>query len=200
MTSQTTRGFGETRFTTVALVDVNALAWWAIAARGAIAVAFGIFALAWPLATLLSIALVFGAYLVVDGGFAIVSAIQAKRQGHRVGWLLAEGVADIVVGVVALGWPAITAFAFVLLTAGWSLVSGGFMLAAAFAGTRHHGTWWLVLGGLLSIVFGILLAIAPLVGAVVLTWWLGIYAVTFGIAMLVLGFHLRRLRKAAGAI
>ena len=40
-------------------------------------------------------------------------------------------------------------------------------------------------------IWGVLLVIAPLVGAVVLTWWLGAYALVFGIALLVLAFQLR---------
>ncbi|WP_244500428.1 DUF308 domain-containing protein [Methyloceanibacter methanicus] len=46
------------------------------------------------------------------------------------------------------------------------------------------------MAGVASIVFGILLFIAPVIGAVVLTWWIGAYAVAFGILLLVLGFKL----------
>ena len=81
--------------------------------------------------------------------------------------------------------------AFVLLTAVWSLATGGLMVWSAFTLSLEHGRWWLVLSGVVSIIFGILLVIAPLVGALVLTWWLGAYALIFGIALLVLAFKLR---------
>ena len=48
-----------------------------------------------------------------------------------------------------------------------------------------------------SLVFGILLFIAPVVGAVVLTWWIGAYAVAFGILLLILGFKLKGKKKAS---
>jgi peptidoglycan/LPS O-acetylase OafA/YrhL len=64
------------------------------------------------------------------------------------------------------------------------------MLAAAFSLKKEHGRWWLALGGIASIIFGIVLIIAPVVGAVVLTWWLGAYALIFGVLLLVLAFQL----------
>jgi uncharacterized membrane protein HdeD (DUF308 family) len=82
--------------------------------------------------------------------------------------------------------------AFVLLTAAWALLTGGLMLAAAFRLHVSHGRWWLALGGIVSLVWGVLLIIAPMIGAVVLTWWLGGYAIVFGIVLLVLGVRLRR--------
>ena len=83
-----------------------------------------------------------------------------------------QGAASIAAGVIAFVWPGITVLAFVLLIAAWSIVSGGVMLAAAFR--TEAGRWWLALDGVAGLVFGILMIIAPLIGAIVLTWWLGI--------------------------
>jgi uncharacterized membrane protein HdeD (DUF308 family) len=102
-----------------------------------------------------------------------------------------EGILNISVGVIALLMPGLTVIAFVLLLAVWSLVSGGLMVGAAFRLSKDYGRWWLAIAGVVSIVFGVLLAIAPVIGAVVLTWWLGAYALAFGIALLVLAFQLR---------
>jgi uncharacterized membrane protein HdeD (DUF308 family) len=165
--------------------------WWAVALRGVFAILFGLIALLVPGATILSLVLFFSAYMLVDGIFGIVAAVRAARQGERWGLLILEGILNIAVGVIAFLMPGLTVIAFVLLLAAWSLVSGGLMLGAAFRLSREHGRWWLALGGIVSIVFGVLLAIAPVIGAVVLTWWLGAYALMFGIALLVLAFKLR---------
>jgi uncharacterized membrane protein HdeD (DUF308 family) len=165
--------------------------WWAVALRGVFAVLFGLIALFVPGATILSLVLFFSAYMLVDGIFGIVAAVRAARRGERWGLLILEGVLNIAVGGIAFLMPGLTVVAFVLLLAAWSLVSGGLMLGAAFRLSREHGRWWLALGGIVSVVFGILLAIAPIIGAVVLTWWLGAYALMFGIALLVLAFKLR---------
>src|SRR5215212_3847535 len=165
--------------------------WWAVALRGAFAILFGLIALFVPGATILSLVLFFSAYMLVDGIFGIVAAVRAARRGERWGLLILEDVLNIAVGAIAFLMPGLTVVAFVLLLAAWSLVSGGLMLGAAFRLSPEHGRWWLALGGIVSIVFGVLLAIAPIVGAVVLTWWLGAYAFAFGIALLILAFRLR---------
>lgn len=169
--------------------------WWLIAVRGVLAIGFGILALAMPVSTLISLILVFAAYMLVDGIFAIVAALRAARHRKRWGALLIGGIVNLITGVLAAAWPGITALAFVVLTAAWSIMSGSAMLVAAVRLKRDHGRWWLALGGLVSIAFGILLVMAPFVGAVVLTWWIGIYAIVFGVAMLVLAFKLRQHRN-----
>jgi uncharacterized membrane protein HdeD (DUF308 family) len=177
-----------------AMNAVLARNWWAVAIRGVIAILFGLMALLLTGPTMLSLILLFAAYMLVDGVFAIVSAIRAARAGERWGLLVLEGVADIVTGAIAFLWPGITLIAFVMLVAAWAIVSGGLMWAAAYQLKKDHGRWWLALGGIVSVVYGALLVVAPLIGAVVLTWWIGAYALVFGIALLVLAFRLREHR------
>ena len=173
--------------------------WWLVALRGVLGILFGIVAFVIPGATILSLVLVFSAYMLVDGVFAIAAAVRAARAHERWGLLVLEGIANIACGVIAFLLPGLTVLVFVLLIAVWALISGGFMLAAAFTLHVDHGRWWLALGGLVSFVYGVLLVIAPMIGAVVLTWWLGAYAFVFGIALLVLAFKLRSKAQAAPA-
>lgn len=172
--------------------------WWAVALRGASAVLFGLIALLLPGATVAALVLLFAAYMLADGVLAIVSAVRAARRHERWGLLVLEGVTDIVAGLLAFAWPAITVVVFVLLLAAWAVVSGAFMLAAAFRLDAAHGRWWMALGGVASIVWGALLFLAPVAGALVLTWWLGAYSVVFGVLLLVLAFRLRA-RRGDGA-
>jgi uncharacterized membrane protein HdeD (DUF308 family) len=165
--------------------------WWALALRGVFAILFGLVALFLTGPTILSLVLFFSAYMLVDGVFGIIAAVRAAREGERWVLLVLEGILNIAVGIIALVMPGLTVIAFVLLLAAWSLVSGGLMIGAAFRLSKDHGRWWLAVAGIVSIIFGVLLAIAPVIGAVVLTWWLGAYALAFGVALLVLAFRLR---------
>jgi uncharacterized membrane protein HdeD (DUF308 family) len=165
--------------------------WWAIALRGLAALVFGLIALFVPGAVLLTLALFFAAYLLIDGVLGIVAAVMAASHHERWGLLLFEGLVNIVVGVIAAVFPAAAVLGFVLLVAVWALVTGVAVIAAAFRLHVSHGRWWLVFAGIVSVLWGLLLLIAPLMGAVVLTWWLGAYAIIFGIMLLVLGFRLR---------
>src|SRR4051795_1690191 len=162
--------------------------WWAVALRGAFAILFGLLALFVPGVTIGVLVLLYAAYMLADGALAIVAAARGASHHERWGLLLLEGVVDIVAGLVAFVWPAITVLVFVYLLAVWTVVTGALLLDAA------HGRWWMMLGGILSIVWGVMLFVAPAAGTVVLTWWLGAYSLLFGILLLVLGFSLRSRR------
>jgi uncharacterized membrane protein HdeD (DUF308 family) len=179
---------------TIAMNALLARNWWALAIRGVLGIVFGMIAFLVPAATMLSLVLLFSAYTLVDGVFAIVAAVRAARAHERWGLLVFEGVVNIAVGVLAVLWPALTVVAFVLMVAAWALVTGALMLVAAFRLDIPHGHWWLVLGGAASVVYGVLLIVAPLIGALVLTWWLGAYAIVFGVSLLILSFKLRSRR------
>jgi uncharacterized membrane protein HdeD (DUF308 family) len=170
--------------------------WWALALRGVIAILFGLLALLAPGAVLLSLALLFGVYVAVDGVLAIIASVRAARRHERWGLLLLEGLLNLAMGAVALLVPITAVLAFVLITAAWSLVTGGLMLAASFRLTRDQGRWWMALSGVVSLLFGAALVAAPLLGAVVLTWWFAGYAIAFGVFLLVLAFKLRAHRPS----
>jgi uncharacterized membrane protein HdeD (DUF308 family) len=165
--------------------------WWAVALRGVFGILFGLVALLLPAAAMLSLVIVFAAYMLVDGVFAIVAGVRAARRHERWGYLVFEGIVDLVAGVVAFLWPAITVLAFTLLLAAWAIVSGALLLGATFRLKQEHGRWWMALGGVASIIFGILIIIAPFIGALVLTWWFGAYALVFGVSLLIAAFKLR---------
>ena len=165
--------------------------WWLLALRGLLGVIFGVVALAFPGSTILALVLLFSAYALVDGAFSVVAAIRAARQGQQWGLLTLQGVASIAAGVIAFLWPAITVLAFVLLIAAWSIVSGVLFVTAALRVDDNHERWWLAIGGIASLIYGVLSAAAPLLGALVLTWWLGAYTLVIGVALILLAFRLR---------
>jgi uncharacterized membrane protein HdeD (DUF308 family) len=174
-----------------AMNAILAQRWWTIMLRGVLAIVFGFGALAIPGAVLLSLALLFGIYMLADGVVGLVGTVRAVSAHGHWGPLLAEAVLNILMGLVALFIPAAAVLAFVLLMAAWALVSGALMLLAAIRLHVSHGRWWLVLGGVASLVWGVMLVVAPLIGAVVFAWWLGIYAIVFGISLLACGWRLR---------
>jgi uncharacterized membrane protein HdeD (DUF308 family) len=174
--------------------SVLARNWWAIALRGVFAILFGVIALILPGVTIAVLVLLFAAYMVVDGIFAVVAAVKAARQHERWGWLVLEGIADFIAGTIAFVWPLATVVAVVYLMGAWGIVSGALLTAAAFRLNVLHGRGWMLFGGVVSLTWGVLLIIWPLIGAVVLTWWMAAYALFFGGALLVLAFRLRARR------
>lgn len=165
--------------------------WWIVALRGGFAILFGIAALVAPGATLLTLVLLFAAYMLVDGLFSIAAAVRRMQRDERWGLHLLSGLLSIVAGIAAFLLPAAAIWAAIYLLAAWALVSGGLMLASAFSLNRGHGRGWLGLGGVISLVFGAALLLSPGMSALVLTWWLGGYAIAFGTLVVLLAFALR---------
>ena len=172
--------------------------WWMVVLRGAVAVLFGLLALIWPDITLLALVILFGAYALVDGVFALVAAFGPRAEGRRF-WLALQGIAGIAIGAVTFIWPTITALALVYVIAVWAIVTGVLQIMAAIRLRREmRGEWLLALSGVLSVVVGIILLIWPGSGAVGLVLLIGAYAVVFGIALIGLGLRLRKVSGAGG--
>jgi uncharacterized membrane protein HdeD (DUF308 family) len=173
-------------------LHVLARNWWAVALRGAIAVIFGIVAIALPAVAVFSLVWVFAAYMLIDGVFAIVGGVRAA-QHHGRWWPFAlEGAVDIAAGLIAVIWPAIPAIVLIYLLAIWAIVTGILMVSAGFSPRRPHSAWLLVLSGLISVLLGIAFIGWPGVGVVAIGLWIGIYALVFGVVLLAFAFRLRR--------
>ena len=169
--------------------------WWLVALRGLAAIVFGVIAFWLPAAMMLATALLFAAYSLVDGILNVMLAVLGMRRRYaRWWWILANGLFGIAVAVLVVLWPGLTVLVFVFIFAAWALVSGVLLVAAAIKLKKAHGRWLMIVGGLLSVACGVLLFVAPLIGAVVLTWWLGAYTLVFGVALLALAFRLKKRR------
>jgi uncharacterized membrane protein HdeD (DUF308 family) len=165
--------------------------WWAIALRGVAAVVFGVLALLLPGTTLAALVLLFGAYAIVEGVFSLIAAVRGRTDEPR--WLLAlQAIVSIAAGLVTFLWPGLTALVLLYVIAAWALVIGVLQIVAAVRlHSRIRGEGWLVLSGILSVIFGVLMMWAPGAGALALVLWIGSYAIVFGALLIVLAFRLR---------
>ena len=161
--------------------------------RGIAAVLFGIVALVWPKMTLSALVFVFGLFAVISGITAVVAALR-NTEFPGWGWLLGEGILGILAGVVALAWPGITALAFLYLLAAWAILTGIFEVIAPLAYPMSGGRAALTaLTGVVSILFGILIAAQPASGLLAVVWLIGVYAIVFGVMYVAAYFEARSL-------
>jgi uncharacterized membrane protein HdeD (DUF308 family) len=170
--------------------------WWLFVVRGVLAIIFGVLALIWPGPTKYILVLLFGAFILVDGIFTVAAGITFHQYFERWWAVLLEGLVGILLGFLTYLWPGLTALVLVYFIAAWAVITGILEIVAAIQFQRViAGEWAMILIGLLSIVFGILLAVFPAVGAVSLVWLIGIYAIADGIMQIVFAFRLRGIKR-----
>jgi uncharacterized membrane protein HdeD (DUF308 family) len=166
--------------------------WKMMTARGIFSIAFGLLALAWPVATLYSIALLFGAYALVDGVFSMSLAFRRARNHSAWGLAILEGVIGVAAGVVTLFYPALTVIVLLYTIAVWAIATG---FLEIYAGIRVRADsksgFLLVVMGVLSLALGSLVVYRPIAGGVAVVAMISAYALIFGVAATVLGLRLR---------
>jgi uncharacterized membrane protein HdeD (DUF308 family) len=180
--------------------NILASNWWSVVIRGVIAILFGLFTFAMPGITLAAWVLLFGAYALFDGVMNMTGAAKAAHGHERWGSLLLAGICGIAAATVTVLWPAITALVLVYVIAAWAVVTGVFEIVAAVRLRKHiEGEWLLALGGIASLLFGMLLVFSPLAGALAITLWFGAYAIVSGVVLIALGLRLRNFSRDISA-
>jgi uncharacterized membrane protein HdeD (DUF308 family) len=170
--------------------------WWLLLLRGIAAIAFGVLAFLWPGITLLTLILFWGAYAVVDGIFSLWSAISGK--GGSRWWLALVGICGIVAGVLAFALPGVTALVLLMFIAGWAIATGILQVWGAIRLRKEiEGEWLLILSGLLSIAFGLVLIAWPGPGVLAVIWLIGSFAILEGCIYAALAFRLKKHRRLA---
>ena len=168
--------------------------------RGILALAVGIMALAWPGVTVLALVILFAVYAFIASGMEAVRAFSSAKAGPVTGHLLLA-LADLAAGVIALVWPAPTALVLVLIVGAWAVVAGLVEIGAAFGAGEPAGTRALfILGGLVSVAFGVVLFARPGVGALTLALLFGLFSLFYGITEIVMGAQLHQTGKTLHSV
>lgn len=175
--------------------------WWLLLLRGIAAIAFGVLAIFWPAITLISLTLLWGAYTLIDGVFALWAAISGRANSPAMGprwWMAISGVVSVLAGLAAFFWPGMTAFILVIFIGIWAIIIGVLTIWGAIQARKEiEGEWVLGLFGALSILFGLLLLFQPGAGALSLIWTIAGYAIFAGVLLIMLAFRVRKFKRPA---
>lgn len=179
------------------MLHALAQAWWLVLLRGIAGILFGLLAFIWPGITLLTLIFLYGAYALVDGVIALVAAFTGRVPGAPTWWLVVVGLLGIVAGVITFAWPGVTALVLIVFIGAWAIAHGVFEIIGAIKLRKEiDNEWLLILAGALSILFGLIVLIAPGAGALGLIWAIGAYAIVFGLLLVGFAMRLRRHRHA----
>ncbi len=175
------------------MLHALAKAWWLVLLRGLLSIVFGVLAFVWPAITLFALVIMYGAFAFADGVLALIGAFTGRLKPLPVWWLVLVGLAGIAAGVVTLLWPGITAVVLVMFIGAWALVHGIFEIFGAIRLRKEiDNEWWLILSGVVSVIFGLIVLLAPGAGALGLIWAIAAYSIVFGITWVMLAFRLRK--------
>jgi uncharacterized membrane protein HdeD (DUF308 family) len=182
-----------------AMNDLLLRSWWVLALRGVIAILFGVLALFWPDLTLLVLVALFAAYALLSGIVSIAGAARNRRSDDNWWMLLLLGLVGIAAGIIAIVHPGLTALVLVLLIGANALVTGVLDIAAAIRLRKIiRNEWLLVLNGIASLVFGVMVFLFPEAGALAIVWLVSLYALVTGVLMIGLGLRLRSQARHSG--
>ncbi|MCU1659017.1 MAG: hypothetical protein JWO57_3673 [Pseudonocardiales bacterium] len=169
--------------------------WPRLAAVALLDLVIGVLALAWPGATVLVLALILGAILLVSGLTSIAFGVRLRSAGFGGGWPIGLGAITAIAGIVCLFRPGSGVAAIALVAALWFLLSGATDLARAFS-VPDSRLWWGFLG-VLSVIAGIVLLVD--LGAAILTIAIvvGVSFLLRGVTEMSIALQLRRLQRSA---
>ena len=172
--------------------------WWLLLLRGFAAIAFGVLAFFWPGLTLITLTWLWGAYALSDGVIAIWAAFNASGGDAAPRWWLGvSGVVSILAGVVAFWYTGMTTLVLLMFIAVWAIIIGATQIWGAIALRRVvQNEWLLIINGVLSIAFGVILMVQPGAGALAVAWMIAWYAIFFGCLYIALAFRLRQYKRA----
>lgn len=171
--------------------------WWLLLLRGILSIAFGILTWRQPEASLAVMVLFFGFYTIADGIVGICLAIQGRKENEDWWVLLLWGIVGVFAGILTLAVPGLSALALLFYVAIWAITTGILQIVFAIRVRKEiEGEWLLILGGIASVIFGILLMARPEAGTLTLLWMIATYAFIFGIILVIMAFKARSFRKA----
>ena len=174
------------------MLHALAMNWWVFLLRGLCAILFGALTVVWPEVTLVTLVLFYGAFALADGVLAVIAAITGGGSEPR-WWLAIAGIAGIAAGALTFVWPGITALVLLLFIAGWAVATGATQIIGAIKLRKEiDDEWFLIAGGVLSVIFGLMLLVQPGAGALALIFVIGIYAILYGILQVSFSLRLRK--------
>ncbi|HKD32105.1 MAG TPA: HdeD family acid-resistance protein [Gaiellaceae bacterium] len=166
---------------------------WALGLSGLLSIAVGVVILLWPGISLEALVILFGAYALATGVVGLLYSFSAQANGER-GWLIFSSLLGIAVGIMVLVWPNISALALLYVIGAYAVALGILAIVGAFWLPIGGGdTALMILSGLVSILFGIVIFAKPGDGALVTLALIAAFALVNGITELVVAIGGKRL-------
>jgi uncharacterized membrane protein HdeD (DUF308 family) len=167
--------------------------WGELLFGGIIALLFGLVAAFWPGKTLVIIIMFFGIFILAEGIVTVIITLVRRKMYER-WWLgLIAGIIGILIGGITVSRPIATTVFLLYMIGVWALITGviGIISAIRLRKTIKN-EWYLILSGIVAVLFGIFVLARPLIAAVTMMWIISAFAILFGGLLIVLSFRVKR--------
>ena len=176
------------------MIRAMAEKWWTFVVRGLLAILFGILAMSYPGLTLILLMLFVGAFWVIEGLLGLFGVMGGE--GNKL-WGLLYAFVTIIAGVYVMTRPAISAIALALVIGIWAIIKGFSEIGIAVRLRKEiQGEFYMILMGLIAVLFGLFLVFRPGAGALAIVTVIAIFAIVQGVLAILLGFRLKGLKTA----
>jgi uncharacterized membrane protein HdeD (DUF308 family) len=166
---------------------------WALGINGLFAVAAGVVILVWPGISLYALTILFGAWTAANGVVGLAASLSGSIREDR-GWLAFTSLLSLALGIAVLVWPSISALALLYVIGAYAVALGVFAVIGAFYLPLDGGdTALMIISGLVSILFGVVIFAKPGDGALVTLALIAAFALITGITELVVAIGGKRL-------
>jgi len=166
---------------------------WALGINGLFAIAAGVVILGWPGISLYALTILFGAWTAANGVVGLAAALSGMTTQAR-GWLALSSLLSLALGIAVILWPSISTLALLYVIGAYAIALGVFAVIGAFYLPMDGGdTALMVLSGLVSILFGVVVFAKPGAGALVTLALIAAFALVTGITEVVVAIGGKRI-------
>jgi uncharacterized membrane protein HdeD (DUF308 family) len=169
-------------------IDKSIRHWWVFLLRGILFVLVGIYMIASPAASFITLGFLFGLIIFVAGVSELFHVVRDNTQAGR-GWHLVLGIIDLLLGASLMVHVAASMAIMRVVLGLWFIFRG----ISLFMFSRRTGSsWMLIIGAVLVFIFGLLILFNPAFGSLTIILWTAIAFIATGFFNIAIGLMMRR--------
>jgi len=153
-----------------------------VSMNGILTIVFGLVALFFPGLTLATLGILFSIVILIGGIMLTAGSLRIRKINHRWYILLLEGIIGILIGIIILARPELVATVFVTIIGLWALIIGlVFLFTYIKSRLSSFSNTFMLTISVLSLLTGIFIIINPFESTRIITIFIGIYAIIYGL-------------------
>ncbi len=174
--------------------------WWIVLLRGIALTVLGGLLIAKPVTSVIVLVQLLGAYFLLDGVFSVFHSIKGRKYMQGWGWGIFMGALEILTGIIVFTNPLVstivTASVLVYSVAFMAILFGVLGIVTGIQVRKEiKGEWAMIAGGVLAIIFSVILIMNHMASMSVYLIVMGVMALMGGLIQIFASFQIRKIGK-----